>query len=101
VKTAVEVEIEKMLRKGERWNVIAKTLHVSKRTILKVSKRLNEKTSTISASDVFTMFKQDKPPEDIVTEHNADPATIRQWLDDWLYVNETWRKYQEAKGKHG
>jgi len=97
VKTEVEVQIEQLLRKGERWNIIAQTLHVSKTTILKVSRRLNEETSMISASEVFTKFDEGKSPMEIVKEFNANPVTIREWFNAWRYLNKAWEAYEGAK----
>ena len=98
--TAKEAQIKTLLSEGERWNVIAKTLHVSKRTILKVSKRMNEETSIVPASEVFKMFEENKSPADIVKEFNADPETMEKWLNVWLRSNKTWREWQDMARAH-
>ncbi len=96
MKTTVEQEIEKALLEGARWNVIAKTLHVSNRTIAKVSKRMNEvKSPPPPASQVFTMFEKGTSPMDIVKDTNADPEIILEWFDAWLNMNKGWRSWRE------
>ena len=98
MKTEVEAKIEELLSEGTRWNVIAKTLHVSNRTIAKVSKRMDEPTSPPpSVSEVFEMFDDGKEPTDVVKETNADPTKIREWFNEWLTMKKGWRDWQEFK----
>ena len=80
LRTEKEAEIEKALLEGERWNVIAKTLHVSVRTIAKVAKRMRE----VSPSKVFNMFEKGFSPMRVVIETNKDPATITEWFKEWI-----------------
>jgi len=105
VETDVERQIKESLSQGERWNVIAKTLHVSNRTIAKVSKKMNEATSSPPpVSEVFTMFEGDngnppKTPTDIVKEFNADPEIIEKWFNAWLNMKKGWRDWQVFKAE--
>ena len=95
MRTEVEAQIEKALLRGERWNVIAKTLHVSNRTIAKVSKRLGE----LSPSQVFKMFDEGRSPIDIVMKTNQDPAKIKQWFKDWIEMHEDMKVWRELKAR--
>lgn len=96
MRTDKEAEIEKALLEGTRWNIIAKTLHVSNRTIAKVAKRLNE----LSPSQVFKMFEKGDSPIDIVIKTNGEPKKITEWFEEWKTQNEkwrSWRQFEEAR----
>ncbi len=91
MRTQKEAEIEEALLEGKRWNVIAKELHVSNRTIAKVSKRMKE----VSPSQVFKMFDEGSSPMKVVVETNKDPTEVMEWFKAWLEMNEDWRSWQE------
>lgn len=95
LRTEKEAEIEKALLQGKRWNVIAKTLHVSNRTIAKVAKRMKE----VSPSQAFKMFEEGASPMQVVVVTNEKPATIRSWFEDWLKMNQDWSSWREFKGR--
>jgi len=91
-----EAEIETALKEGKRYDVIAKELRVSTKTIAKVAKKMSE----LSPIKAVEMFEQGKSAIDVVKETNEDITKIANWYKSWVDAVEAEIKYEGLKEKH-
>lgn len=91
--TEKEQLIHEALLKGKRYDVIAKELGVSVKTITKVSKKIG----SVSSLRVVQMLEQGKTPLQIMEAMQTDIKSVKQLWDDWAPMYD---KAKQTEAEH-
>jgi hypothetical protein len=102
-KESLESKIWEELEKDMPWNVIAKKLHTSSKTISRVkSAHLSQKISAGEAevtAKVFQLFETGIDPVNVTIELKESPELVLKLYDIWMKMKERSNKLNEIYNK--